>query len=164
MTSDLKQDLPEALKAVRSRALFVMHLNVRPLQVIGATPGAFRRIGVVPGGVFEGERVRGEVLEGGSDWQTVRSDGATTLDVRLVLRTADDALIGMQYRGLRHGTPDIAARIDKGEAVDPASYYFRINAVFETASSTYDWLNRILAIGVGHRRAEGVVYSLFEIL
>ena len=60
MTSDLKQDLPEALKAVRSRALFVMHLNVRPLQVIGATPGAFRRIGVVPGGVFEGERVRGD--------------------------------------------------------------------------------------------------------
>jgi hypothetical protein len=164
MTSDLKQDLPEALKAVRSRALFVMHLNVRPLQVIGATPGAFRRIGVVPGGVFEGERVRGEVLEGGSDWQTVRSDGATTLDVRLVLRTADDALIGMQYRGLRHGTPDIVARIDKGEAVDPASYYFRITALFETASSTYDWLNRILAIGVGHRRAEGVVYSLFEIL
>ena len=164
MTSDLKQDLPEALKAVRSRALFVMHLNVRPLQVIGATPGAFRRIGVVPGGVFEGERVRGEVLEGGSDWQTVRSDGATTLDVRLLLRTADDALIGMQYRGLRHGTPDIVARIDKGEAVDPASYYFRITALFETASSTYDWLNRILAIGVGHRRAEGVVYSLFEIL
>ena len=164
MTSDLKQDLPEALKAVRSRALFVMRLNVRPLQVIGATPGAFRRIGVVPGGVFEGERVRGEVLEGGSDWQTVRSDGATTLDVRLLLRTADDALIGMQYRGLRHGTPDIVARIDKGEAVDPASYYFRINAFFETASSTYDWLNRILAIGVGHRRAEGVVYSLFEIL
>jgi len=164
MTSDLEQDLPDALKAVRSRALFVMHLNVRPLQVIGATPGAFRRIGVVPGGVFEGERVRGEVLEGGSDWQTVRSDGATTLDVRLVLRTADDALIGMQYRGLRHGTPDIVARIDKGEAVDPASYYFRINALFETASSTYDWLNRILAIGVGHRRAEGVVYSLFEIL
>ena len=164
MTSDLKQDLPEALKSVRSRALFVMHLNVRPLQVIGATPGAFRRIGVVPGGVFEGERVRGEVLEGGSDWQTVRSDGATTLDVRLVLRTADDALIGMQYRGLRHGTPDIVARIDKGEAVDPASYYFRITALFETASSTYDWLNRILAIGVGHRRAEGVVYSLFEIL
>ena len=164
MTSDLKQDLPDALKAVRSRALFVMHLNVRPLQVIGATPGAFRRIGVVPGGVFEGERVRGEVLEGGSDWQTVRSDGATTLDVRLVLRTADDALIGMQYRGLRHGTPDIVARIDKGEAVDPASYYFRINALFDTASPTYDWLNRILAIGVGHRRAEGVVYSLFEIL
>jgi hypothetical protein len=56
------------------------------------------------------------------------------------------------------------ARIDKGEAVDPASYYFRITALFETASSTYDWLNRILAIGVGHRRAEGVVYSLFEIL
>jgi hypothetical protein len=163
MTTDLKQDLPDALKAVRTRPLFVMYLNVRPLQVIGAAPGAFRRIGVVPGGVFAGDRVRGEVLEGGSDWQTVRSDCATTLDVRLVLRTADDALIGMQYRGLRHGTPDLVTRIDKGEAVGP-SYYFRINPLFETASSTYDWLNRILAIGIGYRRAEGVVYSLFEIL
>jgi hypothetical protein len=70
--------------------------------------------GVVPGGSFEGERLSGEVLDGGSDWQSVRNDGATTLNVRLVLKTRDDALIGMTYQGVRHGPPDVVERIEKG--------------------------------------------------
>ena len=164
MSTSLTDDLPEVLKSVRTRPLFVMRLDVRKLQIVGATPGAFRRIGVVPGGSFEGERLAGEVLEGGSDWQTVRSDGATTLNVRLVLKTTDDALIGMTYQGLRHGPPDIVARLEKGEAVDPASYYFRTNPLFETAAAKYDWINRIVAVGIGHRRADGPIYSVFEVL
>jgi len=164
MSTSPNDDLPEVLRSVRTRPLFVMRLDVRKLQIVGATPGAFRRIGVVPGGAFEGERLAGEVLEGGSDWQTVRGDGATTLNVRLVLKTTDDALITMTYQGLRHGPPEVIARIDKGEAVDPASYYFRINPLFETAAATYDWLNRIVAVGIGHRRADGPIYSVFELL
>jgi hypothetical protein len=141
-----------------------MRLDVRKLQIIGATPSSYRRIGVVPGGMFEGERLSGEVLEGGSDWQAVRPDGSTTLDVRLVLRTKDDALIGMTYRGLRHGPADVIERIERGEVVDPASYYFRINPLFETAAPQYDWINRVIAVGVGHRLADGPVYSVFEVL
>jgi len=164
MSDTLSDDLPEVLRSVRTRPLFVMRLDVRKLQVVGATPGGFRRIGVVPGGSFEGERLSGEVLDGGSDWQTVRSDGATTLNVRLVLKTKDDALIGMTYQGVRHGPADVVARIEKGEAVDPASYYFRINPLFETAAAKYDWINRVVAIGIGHRRADGPIYSVFEVL
>jgi hypothetical protein len=164
MPNTLNDDLPEVLKTVRTRPLFVMRLDVRKLQVVGATPGGVRRIGVVPGGSFEGERLSGEVLDGGSDWQTVRSDGTTTLNVRLVLKTKDDALIGMTYQGLRHGPADVAARIEKGEAVDPAAYYFRTNPLFETAAAKYDWLNRVVAIGIGHRRADGPIYSIFEVL
>ena len=83
MLTNLNDNLPEALKTLRTQPLFVMHLNVRTLQIVGAAPGGYRRIGVVPGGSFEGERLSGEVLEGGNDWQTVRPDGATTLNVRL---------------------------------------------------------------------------------
>jgi hypothetical protein len=164
MSKVLNDDLPEVLRNVRTRPLFVMRLEVRKLQVVGATPGGIRRIGVVPGGSFEGERLSGEVLEGGSDWQTVRSDGATTLNVRLVLKTTDEALIGMTYRGLRHGPPEVVARLEKGETVDPASYYFRINPLFETAAAKYDWINRVVAVGIGHRRADGPIYSVFEVL
>jgi Protein of unknown function (DUF3237) len=164
MPTSLTDTLPDVLKTVRTRPLFVMHLDVRKLQIIGATPGSYRRIGVVPGGVFEGERLSGEVLDGGSDWQAVRPDGTTTLDVRLVLKTKDDALIGMTYRGLRHGPADVIERIERGEVVDPISYYFRINPLFETAASQYDWINRVIAVGVGHRRADGPVYSVFEVL
>jgi hypothetical protein len=118
----------------------------------------------VPGGSFVGDRLSGEVLDGGSDWQTVRRDGATTLDVRLVLKTTDDALICMTYRGVRHVPPDVVARIEKGDVVDPTSYYFRINPLFETATAEYDWINRVVAVGIGHRRADGPIYSVFEIL
>jgi len=164
MSTGLNDNLPEVLKIVRTRPLFVMRLDVRKLQVVGATPGPYRRVGVIFGGAFEGERMSGEVLEGGSDWQTVRGDGATTLDVRLILKTGDDALIGMVYRGIRHGSPDIVERIDKGEAVDPATYYFRTAPLFETAAPKYDWINRIVAVGIGHRRADGPIYSVFEVL
>ncbi len=120
MSTSLIDNLPEALKTLRIRPLFVMRLEVRKLQIVGATPGGYRRIGVVPGGSFEGERLSGEVLDGGNDWQTVRPDGATTLNVRLALKTKDEALI--------------------------------------------DWLNRVVAVGSGHRQADGPIYSVFEVL
>jgi hypothetical protein len=132
--------------------------------VVGETPSTFRRVGVIYAGRFEGERLSGEVLHGGSDWQSLRSDGSILLDVRLNLKTDDGALIGMSYKGLRVGPPGILAQIDRGEAVDPASYYFRINPMFETASDQYAWLNGILAVGLGHRFSDGPLYNIFELL
>jgi Protein of unknown function (DUF3237) len=164
MTANLRDSLPGALQEVRTRPLFVMRLDVHPLQIIGAVPGAYRRVGVVPSGIFDGERLCGQMLDGGSDWQNVRSDGSTTLDVRLVLKTTDDALIGMTYRGIRQGAPDVIARLEKGEAVDPVDYYFRIAPLFETAASDYAWLNNVIAIGIGYRHADGATYSIFEVL
>jgi Protein of unknown function (DUF3237) len=147
MAISLRDDLPDVLREARTRPLFVMRLDVHPLQIIGATPAAYRRVGVVPSGVFEGEHLSGQALHGGSDWQNVRSDGSTTLDVRLLLKTADDALIGMTYRGIRQGPPDVIARIEKGDVVNPADYYFRIAPLFETAAPRYAWLNNVIAIG-----------------
>jgi hypothetical protein len=69
MTSTvLKDDLPETLRIVRTRLMFAMRLDVRPMLDVGTTPGPYRRIGVVPSGVFEGERLSGQVLDGGKDW------------------------------------------------------------------------------------------------
>jgi hypothetical protein len=158
------EPLPETLSAIRTRPLFVMKLSSRPMLVLGAAVGTYRRVAVVFGGTFEGERLQGEVLDGGSDWQTVNSAGAVKLDVRLVLRTRDGELIGMTYQGFRNGAPDVLARIDKGEVVDPAQYYFRTNPLFETHSAKYEWLNHIITVGVGFRRADGPVYSVFEVL
>ena len=156
--------LPETLTTVRSRPLFVMNLDVSKPQLIGPTPVGIRRVGVVHGGKFEGERLSGEVLDGGSDWQIMRPDDSLTLDVRLVLKTDDDALICMTYRGLRHGPDQANARIDRGELVDPSVVYFRINPLFETSSPKYAWLNGVIAVGIGHRQPSGPLYSVFEIL
>mgnify|MGYP001342204809 CR=1 FL=1 len=61
--SNANDEPPDALRSIHTRPLFVMRLKVRPLQIVGATPGALRRVGVVFGGTFEGERISGEVLE-----------------------------------------------------------------------------------------------------
>jgi len=157
------QELPEVLKSVNTSPLFVLREAVPPLIVIGQTPNAFRRIGVIQGGSFEGERLSGDVLTG-NDWQSVRTDSCIKLDVRLVLKTTDGELIVMTYTCLRAGPPSVIEKLDKGEEVDPGSYYFRMNPIFETSSKKYDWMNRIIAVGTGIRRADGPVYSIFEVL
>jgi hypothetical protein len=156
--------IPPALLEMRTRPLFAMRLTVGEMLAVGQTPTANRQVGLVTGGRFEGERLSGEVLGGGSDWQALRPDGSTTLDVRLHLKTDDGALILVRYQGLRHGPAAVMQRLAAGEPVDPGEYYFRINPTFETASETYGWLNRILAIGTGHRFSDGPIYNLFEVL
>jgi hypothetical protein len=37
-----------------------------------------------------------------------------------------------------------------------------MSPIFETSALQYDWINRI--IGVGHRLADGALYSIFEVL
>jgi hypothetical protein len=155
--------LPKSLRTVRTQPLFVLREAVPPLLVVGDTPNGFRRIGLVQGGSFEGERLSGEVVSG-NDWQTVRKDSCTKLDVRLLLRTTDGALIVMTYTVLRAGPPDIMEKLDQGEVPDPGSYYFRMSPMFETGAKKYDWINRIISVGVGNRLADGPVYSIFEVL
>ena len=132
--------------------------------VIGATPGYDRRIGEISEGRFEGERLRGLILSGGSDWQSLRADGATTINVRLVMQTDDGALIGMKYWGVRHGPKEVLDRIARGDKVSPSEYYMRVTPSFETASEKYGWLNRVVSVAIGHRIAGGAIYQVFEIL
>ena len=149
---------------VRTTPLFTLTLKVAKMQNLGKTPLGERRVGIVAGGSFEGPKLKGTVEEGGSDWILARPDGALQLDVRLTLKTDDEHLIGMTYRGVRHGPAAVIERLNRGEPVDPSEYYFRIAPFFETASEKYGWLNRIIAVGLGHRPPEGPVYRIFEVL
>ncbi len=149
---------------VRTTPLFTVTLKVPKIQNLGKTPLGERRVGIVGGGSFEGPKLSGTVEEGGSDWILVRPDSALQLDVRLTLKTNDGHLIGMTYRGYRHGPAAVIERLNRGEPVDPSEYYFRIAPFFETSSEKYGWLNRIVAVGLGHRLPEGPVYRVFEVL
>jgi hypothetical protein len=156
-------ELSDSLKEVRVRPLFVLRETVPPLLVVGETPNGFRRIGLVQGGSFEGDRLSGVVVSG-NDWQTIRPDSCMKLDVRLVLKTTDNALICMTYTVVRAGPPEVMAAMDRGEAPDPSTYYFRMSPFFETSAKQYDWLNRVVCVGIGNRLADGPVYSVFEVL
>lgn len=165
MNNQSIENLPEVLREIKTRPLMVLRLTVgaKP-QIIGHTPTVNRLIGVLENGTFEGERLSGEVLPGGSDWQTSSDTGLTLLDCRFVLKTTDGELISIKYKGIRSNSPDVIARLAKGEAVKPEDYYLRISPQFETASEKYAWINHIVAVGVGDRQPGGPVYSVFEVL
>jgi hypothetical protein len=122
---------------IRTSHLLTLRLDVNGMQPIGETPSGSRRVGLVAGGTFEGPKLRGTVLPGGTDWMIGRPDGVTTLDVRIVLQTDDGAAIGLTYRGIRHGPAEVMTKVNSGQFVNPAEYYFRTVMNFETASPKY---------------------------
>jgi hypothetical protein len=149
---------------IRTELLFNIALEVGKPVVLGPGPLGTRINVAVNGGVFSGPKMKGTVLGGGSDWIVLRGDGAMQLDVRCTLQTDDGALINMTYRGIRHGPQDVIDRVNRGEEVDPALYYFRTAPFFETSSDKYGWLNRIVAVATGQRRATGPIYDVFQVL
>ena len=163
-TESLASLTPPELQSLRVQPLMVFQIGVKAPYVVGATPGYDRRIGEITGGRFEGERLRGTILTSGSDWQSLRADGATTLNVRLLLQTDDNALIAMTYLGVRHGPKQVLDRIARGDQVSPSEYYMRATPYFETSSEKYGWLNRVVTVANGHRVAGGAIYQVFEVL
>ena len=133
-----------------------------PLE-LGEAPLGRRRVIPITGGQFAGERLSGMVLAGGADWQIVRRDGVAQLEARYTLRTADGALIDVQNVGVRHGPPQILAQLAAGESVDPALYYMRTTPRFETGDARYAWLNRIVCVATGARRADSVSLDIYEV-
>jgi hypothetical protein len=153
------------MKELRSRPLFTITLKLPPTLELGETPAGNRRVFTVAGGTFAGDQLRGEVLaQGSSDLLLVRTDGSSQQDVRLLLRTDDGALILMTYRGVRHPSAEVNARIASGEAVASSEYYLRTAPFFETSSPSYAWQNKIVSIAIGERTPDGVTYDVFEIL
>lgn len=131
---------------------------------LGDSPRGRRRIIPIIGGTVTGERLSGEILNLGADWQTVLSDGTAELDTRYAMRSHDGASIDIRNFGYRHGPKHVLDALGRGEAVDPSLYYMRTQPRFETGDARYAWLNRIVCIGTGARLANGVRVSFFEVL
>ena len=146
------------------RPLFDFTANVAEPQVAQNGPYGTRRFIPVTGGVFQGERLRGKILPGGADCQLIRPDLVAELDVRCTFQTDDGTIFLMKGLGMRHGPADVLDKIARGEPVDPNSYYFRESMIFEAPEGPYDWLNKIIGIGIGERRVDTVLIKAYELL
>jgi len=144
--------------------LFHIHAELADILGLGDTPYGERRIVNILGGHVDGAKLTGRILPGGADWQIIRRDGVTDLDARYTIETTAGTRIFVLSRGMRHGPPEVIARLARGEAVDPSLYYFRTAMRFETADPDAAWLNRILAIGYGAREARAVRIAVHEVL
>src|SRR3954447_14929263 len=148
---------------LRLEALLKAEITLAEAQELGDTPVGRRRIIPITGGRFAGERLAGQVLPGGADWQVVRPDGVADLDARYTLETADGALIYVRNKGYRHGPAAVLERLKAGEAVDPALYYMRTTPWFETGDARYAWLNAMVCVATGARRAAAVDLEVYEV-
>lgn len=148
----------------RFAPLCLLRVQVSDPLDLGVSPAGHRRVIPIVGGEFSGSRMAGTVLAGGADWQILRPDGTAVLEARYTLRTADGDMVLVNSNGLRHGPPEVMARLARGEAVDPALYYFRTVLRFETGSAALDWLNRTIAVASGVRTQNLVELEAFELL
>ena len=149
---------------MKSRPLMTVRIAGAPAQKLGRGPHGDRMVIPVTGGDFEGPRLHGKVLPGGGDWLLLRPDGVLELDLRITLETDDGALIYMTFTGLRHGPADAIAALEHGEEVDGSRYYFRTVPRFETSAPKYDFLNKLLAIGVSQTKPTGALHEIEELV
>lgn len=157
------QTLPTVSVTPTLQLLYTSRIDIAAPLDIGKTPHGQRRVINITGGAFAGPRLSGRILPGGADWQIVRSDGIVEVDARYTLETDDGALIYITNWGLRHGPPGVISRLGAGDKVDPSEYYFRSTPAFETGAPEYAWLNGIIAVAVGERRADAVIITAYEV-
>jgi hypothetical protein len=147
---------PRLTRVYRLKATLGQPLN------LGERSQGHRRIVPLTDGTFTGPELRGKLLPGASaDWQTVLPDGTTLGDIRYVLQTDGGDLLYVQSHSIRHGSPEVLARLGRGEDVDPSEYTFRTSTRIETAAANLDWLNKGIFISVAGRQAAGVIYETY---
>ena len=143
--------------------IFTIHAELEAITNLGRTPYGERRVIGIVGGTVNGPKLAGRILPGGADWQIIRSDGAVDIKARYTIETPAGGLIMVTSEGLRHGPPEVMAKLARGDNVDPAHYYFRTVMRFETAEPSVDWLNRILALAKGQREPRAVRLDVYEV-
>ena len=154
--------MSDRLPDPRLTKIYRLEATVGDPQDVGDLSAGRRRIVPLTGGSFSGPEIRGTLLPGASaDWQIVLSDGTALGDVRYTLKTERGDLLYVQSRGVRHGSPEILARLGRGEDVDASEYIFRTSTKIEAAAVDLDWVNKGIFVSVAGRRPGGVIYEVY---
>jgi len=134
----------------------------RPADLVGDVPLGQRMVAEVTGGSFEGDRLKGTIVTPGADWVLVSAGGIGHVDVRLTLKTDDDAFIYMQYLGKLVFNDKVAEAVQQGKGTEIGDTYFMTQPRFESGNPDYEWLNSIVAIAEGRLIEGGVEYRVYE--
>ena len=146
----------------RLTQVYRLEATLAPPLELGQVARGRRRIVALTGGEFSGPEMSGRLLPAASaDWQTILPDGTALGDIRYVLETGRGDLLYVQSHSIRHGSPEVLARLARGEDVDPNEYTFRASTEIETAAPDLDWLNKGVFISVAARQAAGVIYETY---
>ena len=137
--------------------------EVGALVSLGQAKHGERRYVPLLGGTAQGPELNGRIVEGGVDWQVNRADGVLDIAAHYVIRTDDGALVEVQSDGMRHGAPEVMARLARGEPVAGRDYFFRTLMRFTTGAQQWLHLNKVMALAVGERQAGLVLLDVYRI-
>lgn len=126
-------------------------------------PDGERRIVPILGGTFAGPDFNGKVLPGGADYQLIRPDGYSEIQAHYALETDRGERVYVINKGIRHAPPEVMAKLNAGEKVDPSLVYFRTTPVFETSVPRLDWLRRSWWVCSGEREPAGVKIRFYRV-
>ena len=146
-----------------SEHIFSYRGTISRPEVIGPVAEGRRVNFYITGGKVEGPKVNGELLPGGGDWMTLRTDGVGIVDVRATIKTHDGALIYTAYSGTMDFGEDGYEKLPKGEV--PPVVSIHVAPRYYTSHPDYLWLNRIQCVGIGQSdmsRSE-VAYDIYSI-
>jgi hypothetical protein len=142
---------------------FSASITLGPVIDLGLVGGVRKRTVPITGGHFAGPKIRGVIVDGGADWQSILPDGTARIHALYTLKADDGTLIGIDNPGIRRGPPEVLQRLAAGEDVNPALYYFRTTPVFDVADGPHAWLKQSLFIGVGARHPASVDIDYFQV-
>lgn len=137
--------------------------EVGPLLSLGPAPMGERRCVPLLGGTVDGSGLRGTIVPGGTDWQWLRSDGVLELGAHYIVATPDGGMVEITSEGLRHGPPEVMARLAAGEPVPADAYFFRTAMRFRTGHPAWAHLNKVMALARGTREARRVRLEVWQI-
>lgn len=143
----------------------LMKLIVRvsaPVE-IGKAPAGVRRIFNATGGEFEGDRLRGEVLDNGGEWLLESAEGLGQPDVRLLLRSDDGAHIYVRYTGVLDFNEAVESALAEGRSTNFGDNLFLTQVRFEASDPRYAWLSTTIAVGEGRMHSDCVEYAIYEV-
>lgn len=146
----MSEKRPEPLKLpdLQVEKLFYLEASCAPIIPIGDIGTADLNIYPILEGYFEGEKLKGEVLNFGADWNYKDKDRVAVMDTRYLLKTDDGAHIAISSLGRCVDDIETYKAITSGQFVDPSKYYFRQHIFFQTGAEKYKWLNGIIAFAV----------------
>jgi hypothetical protein len=130
---------------------------------IGQTHHGNRQLVPMVGGGCDGPYLKAAAMTPSADWVIVRPDGVAELDVRLTVKTNDDATIYITYRGYLSRLPELVERWMAGEDIPRDEYYFATTPYFETSAAKYAWLQNVVTFGIGELVKGGVAYDIYAV-
>lgn len=142
---------------------------------IGEAGHGNRSTVIFKGGRFEGPKLRGEILQGGGDWETIQNESnegeegggerqTAYLDTRYNLLTHDGVCIFLKTTGTRTGPRKVLESLGEEDKHQPNEYRMRLHLTFESGDERYKWLNSIVAIASSARNGDRVIYDAYQVL